>query len=104
MATTNSRRSGLYGQIRRRLASLGFELRSDAERFLKDVTDRLKEYALELAPNKTRLIEFGRQAADNRRQRGERRPETFDFLGLTHYCRKTRGGQFGLGRKPIANA
>lgn len=81
---------------------LGFEHRPDAVRFRKDLQDRLKEYGLELAPEKTRLIEFGREAAANRRQRGERRPETFDFLGLTHYCTNTRRGGFMLGRKPIA--
>ena len=81
---------------------LGFEHRADAVRFRKDLQDRLKEYGLELAPDKTRLIEFGREAAANRRQRGERRPETFDFLGLTHYCTRTRKGGFKLGRKPIA--
>ena len=80
---------------------LGFQHRSDAEQFARDVKQRFDEYGLELAPNKTRLIEFGKNAADNRRQRGERRPETFDFLGLTHYCRITRTGRFGLGRKPI---
>ena len=53
-------------------------------------------------PDKTRLIEFGRHAEANRRARGEGRPETFDFLGFTHYCRKTRRGRFGLGRKPAA--
>ena len=53
-------------------------------------------------PEKTRLIEFGRYAAENRRRRGEGGPETFDFLGFTHYCRKDRKGRYGLGRKPIA--
>ncbi len=62
----------------------------------------MSQFALELHPDKTRLIEFGRFAMANRRARGERRPETFDFLGFTHYCRKTRNGGFGLGRKPIA--
>ena len=81
---------------------LGFQYRSEAVRFAKDLRDRLEEYGLELATHKTRLIEFGRQAAHNRRQRGERRPETFDFLGLTHYCRTMSNGKFGLGRKPIA--
>ena len=79
---------------------LGFEHRQDAERFLRDLAERLNEYGLELHPEKTRLIEFGKDAARNRRRRGERRPETFVFLGLTHYCRTTRTGNFGLGRKP----
>lgn len=56
----------------------------------------------ELYPDKTRTIEFGRFAWQDRAARGEGRPETFDFLGFKHYCRKTRSGKFGLGRKPIA--
>ena len=81
---------------------LAFQHRSDAARFAKDLQDRLKEYGLELADHKTRLIEFGRYAQASRRKRGEGRPETFDFLGFTHYCRIKRNGRFGLGRKPIA--
>ncbi len=81
---------------------LGFEHRSDAVRLAEDLQNRLKEYGLELATQKTRLIEFGRFAQASRRKRGEGRPETFDFLGFTHYCRTKRNGRFGLGRKPIA--
>ena len=81
---------------------LGFQHRSDAERFLEDVRERFAEFGLELHPEKTRLVEFGRFAIANRAKRGERRPETFDFLGFTHYCRTTRKGGFGLGRKPVA--
>ena len=62
----------------------------------------MSQFALELHPDKTRLVEFGRFAMADRRARGERRPETFDFLGFTHYCKKKRTGNFGLGRKPIA--
>ncbi len=62
---------------------------------------RLASFSLELHPDKTRLIEFGKFAIADRWARGERRPETFDFLGFTHYCRTTRKGRFGLGRKPI---
>ena len=80
---------------------VGFQYKRDAERFLCDLKDRLAAFSLELHPDKTRLIEFGRFAMANRRARGERRPETFDFLGFTHYCRTTRKGRFGLGRKPI---
>ncbi len=80
----------------------GFECKEDAEQFLKDIEERLTEFGLSLHPDKTRLIEFGRYAMEDRKRRGERRPETFDFLGFTHYCRKTRKGRFGLGRKPIA--
>ena len=52
-------------------------------------------------PEKTRLLEFGRFARADRRERGQGRPETFDFLGFTHYCRTKRNGRFGLGRKPV---
>ncbi len=81
---------------------LGFQYRSDAERFLREATARFAAYGLALHPDKTRLIEFGRFAAANRRERGQGRPETFDFLGFTQYCRTTKTGKFGLGRKPIA--
>ena len=81
---------------------VGFECKEDAEQFLNDIKERLSEFGLNLHPDKTRLIEFGRHAIEDRKERGERRPETFDFLGFTHYCRKTRKGRFGLGRKPIA--
>ena len=81
---------------------VGFQRKQDAERFLHDLKERLGQFELELHPDKTRLIEFGRFAMVDRRAPGERRPETFDFLGFTHYCRKKRNGKFGLGRKPIA--
>ena len=76
----------------------GFEHREDAERFLADLRDRFAEFGLELHPEKTRLIEFGRYAAENRARRGDRRPETFEFLGFTHMCAKTRNGRFKLKR------
>ena len=79
----------------------GFEHRDDAERFLRELKERFRGFELELNADKTRLIEFGRYAERNRRARGEGRPETFDFLGFTHYCRKDRKGRFGLGRKPV---
>ncbi len=82
---------------------LGFEHREDAERFLADLANRLAQFALSLHPGKTRLIEFGKEAIDERNQRGEGRPETFDFLGFTHYCmRKKDGTGFKLGRKTQA--
>lgn len=62
----------------------------------------LRKFGLELHPEKTRLIEFGRFAAMNRQRRKQGRPETFDFLGFTHYCGTTRGGAFALKRKSIA--
>jgi RNA-directed DNA polymerase len=63
---------------------VGFESRRDADRFLVDLKVRLAEFALELHPEKTRLIEFGRHAATHRARRGDGKPETFDFLGFTH--------------------
>ena len=81
---------------------MGFQYKRDAERFLGAVKERFRRFELELHPDKTRLIEFGRFALANRRQRGQGRPETFDFLGFTHYCAETRRGSFRLGRKPIA--
>jgi RNA-directed DNA polymerase len=77
---------------------VGFEHRDDAERFLADLRERLGRFGLELASEKTRLIEFGRFAARDRARRGEGRPETFEFLGFTHICARTRGGRFRLRR------
>jgi len=65
---------------------LGFQHRHEAERFLADLKERLEKFGLALHPDKTRLIEFGRFAVRDRRQRGEGKPETFDFLGFTHNC------------------
>jgi RNA-directed DNA polymerase len=76
----------------------GFEHREDAERFLADLRVRFAEFCLELHPEKTRLIEFGRFAARDRQRRGVSKPETFDFLGLTHICAKDRHGRFKLKR------
>ena len=82
---------------------VGFEHCEDAEQFLKDLHDRLAKFALSLHPDKTRLIEFGKYAIDERVQRGEGKPETFDFLGFTHYCAKARSHSgFKLGRKTQA--
>ena len=79
---------------------VGFERRSDAERFLADLRERLAEFALTLHPEKTRLIEFGRYAAANRSRRGDGKPDTFDFLGFTHICGRTTSGKgFQLWRK-----
>ena len=73
---------------------VGFERREDAERFLREFQKRLANFALELHPEKTRLIEFGRFAQGNRQQRGEGTPETFTFLGFTHYCATNSKGHF----------
>jgi RNA-directed DNA polymerase len=77
---------------------VGFEHRGDAERFLADLHERFAQFGLGLADDKTRLIEFGRFAAERRAQRGDGRPETFDFLGFTHICAKTKTGRFALKR------
>ena len=79
-----------------------FQYKGEANRFRRELQARLEKFRLSLHPDKTRLIEFGRFAESNRKRRGEGRPATFDFLGFTHYCRRTRRGRFGLGRKPIA--
>ena len=78
---------------------MGFEHRTDAVRFLADLETRMAEYALALHPDKTRLIEFGRCAAANRKARGLGKPETFDFLGFTHICGRTRKGRFQVRRR-----
>ena len=75
---------------------VGFQHKRDAERYLRDVRERLARFGLSLHQDKTRLVEFGRFADLNRRQRGVGKPETFDFLGLTHYCTTTRRGRFRL--------
>jgi RNA-directed DNA polymerase len=80
-------------------AVVGFEYREDAERFWAELRDRLAKFGLELNAEKTRLIEFGRFAAQNRAARGLGKPETFRFLGFTHVCAKTRrSGRFKLKR------
>jgi RNA-directed DNA polymerase len=81
---------------------VGFERKRDAQRFLSDLRDRLAKFCLGLAAEKTRLIEFGRFAARDRRARGLGRPETFGFLGFTHICAKDRNGRFALMRITIA--
>ena len=81
---------------------LGFQYRADAERFLRDWRERLQQFGLELHPDKTRLIEFGRFAVASRKQRGEGKPETFDFLGFTHICGQSRkNGKFLVLRKTM---
>ncbi len=77
---------------------MGFQHREDAERFLDELHCRLGEFGLELAEEKTRLIEFGRFAARDRERRGEPKPETFTFLGFTHICATNRTGRFKLKR------
>jgi group II intron reverse transcriptase/maturase len=77
---------------------VGFEHRGDAERFWSGLRDRLAKFALELNAEKTRLIRFGRFAAQQHRERGLGKPETFRFLGFTHICGESRAGRFQLKR------
>ena len=78
---------------------LGFQHEADAREYLGLLTQRLQAFGLAAHPEKTRLIRFGRYAMSQRAARGEGRPETFDFLGFTHYCTTCRRGRFKLGRK-----
>ena len=80
---------------------VGFQYRAEADRFLEELRARLRKFGLELHPDKTRRIEFGRFAEQNRKQRGEGKPETFDFLGFTHISGKDRNGSFAVKRHMI---
>jgi hypothetical protein len=81
---------------------VGFRHRSDAERFRAELTERFSKFALELHPDKTRLIEFGPFAAAKRKRRGQGKPEAFDFLGFTHICAKKRSdGRFTVLRQTM---
>jgi group II intron reverse transcriptase/maturase len=83
-------------------AVLGFQYREEAERFLEQLQKRVGKFGLELHPEKTRLIEFGRYATERRAKRGEGKPETFNFLGFTHICGTSRKtGYFTVRRKTI---
>jgi group II intron reverse transcriptase/maturase len=81
---------------------MGFQDRLEAERYLQELKERLGKFGLELHPEKTRLIEFGRFAAERRSKAGLGKPETFSFLGFTHYCGKTRKGAFTIKRQSMA--
>jgi len=80
---------------------VGFEHRDDAEQFLTSLRERLARFGLTLHPDKTRLLEFGRHAAANRRARGEGKPDSFNFLGFTHSCASTRKGGFTVLRRTM---
>jgi RNA-directed DNA polymerase len=82
---------------------IGFQHESDARRFMDEMRERLQKFALTLHPEKTRLIEFGRFAAERRERSGLGRPETFNFLGFTFICGKTRAGKFQIKRKTRAD-
>jgi hypothetical protein len=81
--------------------AVGFQHESDARWFLADLRKRLQKFSLELHPEKTRLIEFGRFALERREKRGQGKPETFDFLGFCHICGTTKKGRFALRRHTI---
>jgi hypothetical protein len=78
---------------------LGFQDKADAERFREELTERFRKFSLELHPDKTRLLEFGRDAANHRRRYGLGKPETFTFLGFTHMCGTTSKGRFTVLRQ-----
>jgi group II intron reverse transcriptase/maturase len=76
-----------------------FQSEGEARNFYLQLKDRLKKFNLEIAPEKSKMIEFGQFAAHNKRSRNEGRPDTFDFLGFTHYCGKSRNGKFRVKRR-----
>ena len=81
---------------------LGFQNKSDAERFWTELAERFRQFGLELHPEKTRLLEFGPFAGEHRKRRGHGKPETFNFLGFTHICGKKRSnGRFTVLRQTI---
>lgn len=76
-----------------------FQYKAEAEQFYRRLSKRMEDFGLELEMSKSRLIEFGRYAEENRKCRGEGKPETFTFLGLTHYCSHSKSGNFRVKRK-----
>ena len=80
---------------------VGFERKEDGERLISELRERLARFGLELHSEKTRLIQFGRYAEQDRRKRREGKPETFNFLGFTHSCGKTRKGKFIVLRQTM---
>jgi RNA-directed DNA polymerase len=80
---------------------MGFQYRDDAEKFLEELRERFREHSLELHPEKTRLIRFGRFARQGCKSDGRSKPETFNFLGFTHYCGVSRSGKFMVKRKTM---
>src|SRR6266550_1480158 len=81
---------------------VGFEHQADAARFHHELAERFAKYKLKLHPQKTRVIEFGYYAANNRKRRGKGKPETFNFLGFTHICGKKRSGMFTVYRRTMS--
>jgi RNA-directed DNA polymerase len=81
---------------------VGFKTKAEAGRFWAELIERMRKFSLELHPEKTRLLEFGPLAVENRKKRGEGKPETFNFLGFTHICGKKRSnGRFTVLRQTI---
>ena len=76
-----------------------FQYKEDAECFYGHLRNRMRHFGLEMEENKTRLIEFGKYATSNRSKRGMGKPDTFTFLGFTHYCSTAKGGWFRVKRK-----
>jgi len=83
--------------------AVGFQHKSEAERFLAALRERFRKFCLELHPDKTRLLEFGPFADENRRRDGRSKPETFNFLGFTHICGKKRNGRYTVLRQTMRN-
>src|SRR5438445_7926780 len=81
---------------------VGFAHQADAEQFHRELAERFAKFKLKLHPEKTRVIEFGRFAVQNRKARGQGKPETFNFLGFTHICSQTRKGKFTIGRRTMS--
>ncbi|PYU01199.1 MAG: group II intron reverse transcriptase/maturase [Acidobacteria bacterium] len=81
---------------------VGFAHQADAEQFHHELAERFAKFKLKLHPEKTRVIEFGRLAVQNRKARGQGKPETFNFLGFTHICSQTRKGKFTIGRRTMS--
>src|SRR6185437_4432522 len=81
---------------------VGYQHQSDAQRFLEELRERIRQFNLELHADKTRVIEFGREAAERAKRRGQGPPLTFNFLGFTHACDKTRRGKFVVRRRTMS--
>src|ERR1700720_3234322 len=113
MVSSGGRMSGRAGLATRHMVTqrgpagkvytiVGFQHEHGARAFLDDLKERMRKFELALHPDKTRLIRFGRHAARQREKLGEGKPDTFDFLGFTHFCTRSRKwGSFVIGRKTI---
>jgi hypothetical protein len=95
-------RAGVLEDGERTQSEVGFEHVAEAAQFRADLAERFAKFGLELHPAKTRLLEFGRYAAERRKRNGRGKPESFEFLGFTHVCGKTRGGGWERMRRLVA--